>query len=114
MARDYQGDAKCDCGRDVPVYLTGGGMLTSACGWCRKQVHCPTGSASYRSLEGKLKQGANPDEPPKPSPATPAKRLAPAQVSKSIDAPKPPAAAPTPQPVSELKEKTIFDIFNKG
>lgn len=113
MARDYQGDAKCDCGRDVPVYLTGGGMLTTSCGWCRVQMHCPTGSASFRDLKARIKGATESKETivtPKNTLEKRPVRLAP------IDRPAPVAQAPKIEapPVIAPKEKTIFDIFNKG
>lgn len=108
MAREYQGDVVCSCSRDVPAYLTGGGMLTTSCGWCRKQIHCPTGSSSFRHMKDSLKNGVNPEiAAPKPPPA---KKPAPPMVEKPIETSKPLPATPA----AEIKEKTIFDIFNKG
>lgn len=98
MARDYQGDAVCSCGKDVPVYLTGGGMLTASCGWCRLQTHCGAGSASFRKMQASLKKGLSPDlEQPAATPA-------PAQKTAKTATP---AATITPA----ATEKTIFDIF---
>lgn len=112
MAREYQGDVVCSCGREVPAYLTGGGMLTTSCGWCRKQVHCPTGSNSYRHMKDSLKNGVNPEiAPPKP---TTAKKPAPTLENKHIEQFKPAAPPMPPNVITETKEKTIFDIFNKG
>lgn len=96
MARDYQGDAVCSCGKDVPVYLTGGGMLTASCGWCRLQTHCGAGSASFRKMQASLKKGLSPD----------LEVLAPAPAAKITKQPAP-AATITPA----TTEKTIFDIF---
>lgn len=102
MARFYQGDAVCECGKDVPVFKTGGGMLTSSCGWCRRQVHCPEGSSSFRRMNEKIKMGINPDEEPKKVTVKAAVEVAP--IKKVAEAIK---AADVKEP-----EKTIFDIFS--
>lgn len=92
MAREYQGDSVCKCGKDLPVYKTGGGMLTASCGWCRLQIHCPQGSKSYRDLQATIKGGVNPDIEPK-------KEEPPKQAKKQVE-PK--------------EEKTIFDFLTAG
>lgn len=98
MARDYQGDAVCKCGRDVPVFKTGGGMLTTSCGWCRLQQHCGAGSSSYRKLVSELKLGLNPDAEPQQVIVKPEVKPA---TTKTVATIEPPAET----------EKTIFDIF---
>jgi hypothetical protein len=105
MARFYQGDAVCECGKDVPVFKTGGGMLTTSCGWCRKQEHCPEGSTSYRKMQEKLKLGFNPDEEPKKIIVKPAIE---AKQKKLLEEVK---EAPKEAPKEAAKDKTIFDIF---
>ena len=94
--RTYQGDTLCRCGKELPIYLTGGGMLTGSCGWCREQIHSPSGSASFRKLKASLKL-ANLENEPAPQPA-------PEVIAKPAPATKP---KQTPQ-----VEKTIFDIFS--
>lgn len=99
--REYKGDSKCGCGKDIPVYLTGGGMLTTSCGWCRLQMHMPQGSQSYRAMMGRLTGGSDPQkqEPPPPPP----------KPAPKVTAPPPP---PKPdKPAEPASEKTIFDIF---
>ena len=112
--REYKGDTKCNCGKDLPVYLTAGGMLTSSCGWCRQQVHCPVGSFSFRTLEQSLKNGVDPEKENSAPPGAP-KKFTPAAAFK-VELKKPIAADPAAEskPAADTKpaaEKTIFDIF---
>jgi hypothetical protein len=89
--RVYQGDIKCECGKDAPIYLTAGGMLTYSCGWCRFQGHAAKGSPSWRAMQAKIKVGIDIDN----------------------DAPKMQTVEPPTKTQEKPKEveKTIFDIF---
>lgn len=77
-------------------------MLTTSCGWCRLQLHCPVGSKSYRDLEAKIKTGIDP---------APLEIAAPLPRKVTVN---PPQAAPVALPaiLPAPSEKTIFDIFS--
>lgn len=97
-SREYKGDIKCGCGKDAPVYLTGGGMLTYSCGWCRVQVHAPAGSAAQRAMLQKITAGQTGSE----------------KIQQQANQ-KPESAKPQDTSGDKggaaVAEKTIFDIF---